>query len=79
MAGSPTVLQISKAQSGDVLHDGDGLIFEANGGGRRRWVYRFMLRGKRRDMGLGSVSHLTRRNGKVRGPGINGEPRSRPK
>jgi len=49
MAGKLTVLQITKAQSGDVLHDGDGLIFQANGDGHGRWLYRYMLRGKRLD------------------------------
>jgi integrase len=36
------------------LSDGDGLLLEVRPGGGRAWLYRYMLNGKRRDMGLGA-------------------------
>jgi integrase len=36
------------------LSDGDGLLLEVRTGGGRAWLYRYMLAGKRRDMGLGA-------------------------
>jgi integrase len=35
------------------LSDGGGLLLEIRPGGRRAWLFRFMLAGRRRDMGLG--------------------------
>jgi integrase len=36
------------------LSDGGGLLLEVRPGGGRAWLYRYMLNGKRRDMGLGA-------------------------
>ncbi|MCG7360809.1 integrase arm-type DNA-binding domain-containing protein [Roseomonas sp. ACRSG] len=36
------------------LSDGGGLLLEVRPGGGRAWIYRYMLEGKRRDMGLGA-------------------------
>jgi hypothetical protein len=37
------------------LHpDGDGLYFQITPGGSRSWLYRYMLHGTRRAMGLGA-------------------------
>lgn len=36
--------------------DGDGLYLIVKKSGRKSWLYRFRLHGRRRDMGLGSVS-----------------------
>lgn len=36
------------------LSDGDGLLLEVRPAGGRAWLFRFMLAGKRRDMGLGA-------------------------
>ena len=36
--------------------DGDGLYLIVKKSGRKSWLYRFRLNGRRRDMGLGSVS-----------------------
>ncbi|WP_424140089.1 tyrosine-type recombinase/integrase [Roseomonas chloroacetimidivorans] len=36
------------------LSDGDGLLLEVRPAGGRAWLFRFMLAGRRRDMGLGA-------------------------
>ena len=39
--------------------DGDGLYLLVSPTGRRSWVLRYQLRGKRRDMGLGSYPYVS--------------------
>lgn len=39
--------------------DGDGLYLVVNGPKQKSWVFRYMLRGKRREMGLGSLESLS--------------------
>ena len=42
------------------LHaDGGGLYLQITEGGSKSWVYRFMLAGKRRDMGLGGIHTIS--------------------
>lgn len=49
-------LEASKASGKTARHwDGDGLFLEVKGA-RAYWVFRFMLAGKRRDMGLGGAA-----------------------
>lgn len=40
------------------LSDGKGLLLQVRPGGGKSWAYRFMLRGKRRDMGLGAYPEI---------------------
>ena len=37
------------------IGDGDGLYLQVASGGTKSWLFRFMLRGKSREMGLGPV------------------------
>lgn len=39
--------------------DGDGLRLYVSPSGARKWVYRFMLNGRRREAGLGSLSEIS--------------------
>ena len=42
------------------LHpDGDGLYFQVSSGGGKSWILRTMIRGKRRDIGLGGLSTVS--------------------
>jgi hypothetical protein len=41
------------AKSDRLTADGGGLYFRVTPSGGRSWVYRYMISGKRRDMGLG--------------------------
>ena len=40
------------------LSDGDGLLLEVRPGGGRAWLFRFMMGGRRRDMGLGAYPEV---------------------
>lgn len=51
-------MQIKKAKPGDKLQDGGGLIFrktETSG----KWVFRYSISKRRREMGLGSITDLS--------------------
>ncbi len=50
-----TALQIQHAKPG--MHaDGGGLYLRVQDGGNKGWIYRYQLAGKRREMGLGTLS-----------------------
>lgn len=51
--GRLTVLQVQHAKKPGMLADGDGLYLQVTGAGARSWIFRFMLEGKPREMGLG--------------------------
>jgi integrase len=49
-----TTLEIKNAKEG--MHaDGDGLYLRVQPGGAKSWIFRFQLRGKRREMGIGTL------------------------
>ena len=55
MAGKLTATAVKHAKEG--RHgDGAGLMLDVKPGGRAYWVLRYMLAGKRRDMGLGAAN-----------------------
>ncbi len=57
MAGKLSAVAVRHAKVG--RHgDGAGLLLDVKPGGRAYWVLRYMLAGKRRDMGLGSASGI---------------------
>lgn len=47
---------IAKTEPGSTLEDGAGLRLVISKSGAKRWVLRYTFNGKRREMGLGSVS-----------------------
>jgi integrase len=52
--GKLTAMQVSRLPAG--MHgDGGGLYLHVNGAGARSWIFRFMLDGRARQMGLGPV------------------------
>jgi integrase len=53
-----TVKQVETKGAGWYA-DGNGLYLKVNESGSRSWVYRYMIAGKRRDMGIGPVSLVT--------------------
>ena len=53
--GRLTVLQVQHAKKPGMLADGDGIYLQVTGAGARSWIFRFMLEGKPREMGLGSL------------------------
>jgi integrase len=54
-----TVLKVLQARTPGLLNDGKGLSLRIAGGGTKSWVFRFMLAGRAREMGLGSVGDVT--------------------
>ena len=49
-----TTLGIEKCTKAGYHPDGAGLYLQVSKGGGKSWVFRYMLRGKSREMGLGS-------------------------
>src|SRR6185437_16534226 len=56
--GNLTALGVPRAKEG-YHADGGGLLLQVTSTGARSWVYRFMLNGRAREMGLGSVNAVT--------------------
>jgi integrase len=53
-----TQLKIKNAKPGHHC-DGHGLYLQVSGAGAKSWVFRFMLLGRQREMGLGSIDTYT--------------------
>ncbi|MFM8860311.1 MAG: Arm DNA-binding domain-containing protein [Methylocystis sp.] len=56
--GKLNSIAISKAKSPGYYGDGDGLWLQIAKGGSKSWVFRFTLKGKRREMGLGPLQTI---------------------
>ena len=54
--GRLTALKVSRAIKPGMYADGGGLYLQVTGNGAKSWIYRYMLRGREREMGLGSLS-----------------------
>ena len=59
------VRQIESCREAAVLSDGQGLRLEVDRSLNRKWIFRFTLSGKRRDMGLGRFPDVTLRQARV--------------
>lgn len=60
-----TELKIKHAKPGYWL-DGDGLYLQVSPSGAKSWIFRFQLNGKRREMGLGSLSNVPAKDARRR-------------
>lgn len=47
-------IQVSKLKIRGYHADGDGLYLQITASGKKSWIFRFMLHGRAREMGLGS-------------------------
>ncbi len=56
MAGKLTALGVAKLKNPGMYGDGGGLWLQVTGKGAKSWIFRFTLRGKSREMGLGSAA-----------------------
>jgi integrase len=54
-----TALKVTRARAPGLLNDGAGLSLRTGASGAKSWVYRFMLAGRAREMGLGSLKDVT--------------------
>lgn len=57
--GNLTAIQIRNLKEPGRYSDGDGLILDIGKSGRASWIVRVQAVGKRRDIGLGSLSNLS--------------------
>nr|WP_313901432.1 integrase arm-type DNA-binding domain-containing protein [Methylobacterium sp. J-070] len=53
--GKLTALGVAKLKTPGMHGDGGGLWLQVTGNGAKSWIFRFTLRGKSREMGLGSA------------------------
>ncbi|NDP49317.1 MAG: integrase arm-type DNA-binding domain-containing protein [Sulfuriferula multivorans] len=60
-----TELKIKHAKTGYWL-DGDGLYLQVSKSGAKSWIYRYQLNGRRREMGLGSLSDVPAKDARRR-------------
>ena len=56
--GKLTALKVAREKQPGMYHDGHGLYLQVTEGGAS-WIYRYMLNGKAREMGLGPVHTIT--------------------
>jgi integrase len=56
--GKLTALAVTRATAAGMHGDGDGLYLQVGSGGARSWVYRFVLHGRERYLGLGSATAI---------------------
>lgn len=55
LIGRLNALTVSRAKTPGMYPDGGGMYLQVSANGARSWVYRFMLHGKARYMGLGPL------------------------
>src|SRR5436190_137314 len=53
-----TALAVQKCRQAGYHADGGGLYLQVSNGGGKSWIFRYMRRGKSREMGLGSHTSL---------------------
>jgi integrase len=56
VVGRLSAVKVSKAKEPGKYPDGGGLYLQVTGDGAKSWIYRFMLGGRERQMGLGPLS-----------------------
>jgi integrase len=54
-----SALSVGRIKAPGRYADGGGLYFQVCSNGGRSWVFRFMLNGKRREIGLGSINDIS--------------------
>ncbi|MPZ31435.1 MAG: DUF4102 domain-containing protein [Rhodospirillales bacterium] len=57
-AAGLTARQVHTHKTPGMFADGNGLYLQVSPSGSKAWIYRFQIRGRRRDMGLGSLDAL---------------------
>jgi integrase len=61
-----TDLKVRREKAPGLYHDGGGLYLQVTPSGAKSWVLRYMLRGKAREMGLGSVALVSLADARTR-------------
>src|SRR5437870_11486126 len=53
--GRMSALAVARVAEKGMYHDGGGLYLQVAGNGAKSWIYRYMLDGRAREMGLGPL------------------------
>ena len=61
-----TDLKVRREKAPGLYHDGGGLHLQVTASGAKSWVLRYMLRGKAREMGLGSLTLVSLADARTR-------------
>lgn len=64
--GKLTALKVQRLAEPGVYGDGGGLYLQVTGKGAKSWLFRFMVDGRARAMGLGSLSALSLADARLR-------------
>lgn len=54
-----TSLSVNRKKQEGYYADGDGLYLQVTSSGAKSWLYRYMLAGRRREMGLGACADVS--------------------
>src|SRR5438874_1514303 len=69
--GQLSALKVSRTREPGLYADGGGLYLQVTNADARSWIFRFMLNGRARSMGLGSLhSHADAGRGAQQGYGV---------
>jgi integrase len=64
--GKLTALKVGRALTAGMYADGAGLYLQVTGTGAKSWIHRYSIRGKAREMGLGSLSAVSLADARTR-------------
>lgn len=53
------IIEVKGIKGNGMYHDGGGLYLQVSAGGAKSWIYRFMLDGRPREMGLGPFNIIS--------------------
>ncbi len=54
-----SAVEVKTASEKGMYHDGGGLYLQVSAGGAKSWIFRFMLDGRAREMGLGPLHAIS--------------------
>src|SRR5215469_62213 len=54
-----SAVEVRNINGKGMYHDGGGLYLQVSAGGAKSWIYRFMLDGRAREMGLGPINIIS--------------------
>jgi len=67
--GKLSAISVSRLKQQGVYSDGGGLSLRVTATGGKFWMFRFMLHGKAREMGLGALHALTLAEARLKAAG----------
>jgi len=68
--GKLTADMVKELSESGLYSDGDGLLLQISPSGGKSWLMRAQINGRRRDIGLGEVRHISLRNARLEAAAI---------